>query len=209
MLSEDKPAMTTVQQQGSVLTSFLPIYDQHYARLLGKRRAGFRRIFEILEQKLQSSYLIIETGCARWEGNWEGDGQSTLMWDHFVRTFKGDVCTVDLDPKACKMAQSHVSQSTHIWNMDSVKFLWHFQPPQPIDLLYLDSFDLDLKNPHPSALHHIKELCAIMPKLRKGTLVAVDDNFPNGPGKGVYVAEFMANIGVPLVINDYQLAWIL
>ena len=131
------------------------------------------------------------------------------MWDHFVRTHKGEVCTCDLDPQACQMTQSHVSQSTHIWNMDSVKFLWHFVPPQPIDLLYLDSFDLDLKNPHPSALHHLKELCAIIPKLRKGTLIVVDDNFPNGPGKGAYVAQFMANLGNPPVINDYQMAWVM
>ena len=60
--------MTMVRQQGAVLTSFLPIYDQHYAPLLGKRRAGFRRIFELLEQKLQPSYLIVETGCAAGKG---------------------------------------------------------------------------------------------------------------------------------------------
>ena len=201
--------MINIEPQFTPGVSFLPIFDAHYSPRLGKRRGGFRRIFELLERKRKRDYLIVETGCARWAGNWAGDGQSTLMWDHFVRTHSGAVYTVDLNPKHCLLCQSLVSAATRICCMDSVQFLWQFSAPQPIDLLYLDSFDLDVKDPHPSAMHHVKELCAVIGKLEKGTIIAVDDNFPQGPGKGMYLAQFLQNIGVQPVLNDYQMAWVL
>ena len=200
--------MTALQYFPSA-PSFLPMFDAHYSPLLGVRRAGFRRIFELLERELRRSYLIVETGCARTAANWSGDGQSTLMWDHFVRTHSGSVCTVDRDQQACQLCNALVSDQTRIVCMDSVQFLWNFTPKQPVALLYQDAFDLDPKNPHPAALHHLKELCAAMHMLQKGTIVVVDDNLPNGPGKGTYVAQFMANLGIEPVINDLQMAWII
>jgi hypothetical protein len=201
--------MTALQHFFPPEVSFLPIFDAHYFPLLGNRRDGFRRIFELLEDKLQKTYLIVETGCARAGGNWKGDGQSTLMWDHFVRTHSGSVVTVDRDLAACKMCNELVSSQTRICCMDSIQFLWDFNPRQPIDLLYQDSFDLDMKNPHPAALHHLKELCAAMHNLRKGTIIAIDDNLPSGPGKGNYVAQFMDNLGLAPVLEGLQMAWII
>ena len=69
----------------------------------------------------------------------------------------------------------------------------------PIDFLYLDSYDIERDNPHPSQLHHVKELCAVIKHLRKGSIVCVDDHdafFTGGKiGKGNYVKEFMETIG--------------
>ena len=75
-----------------------------------------------------------------------------------------------------------------------------------IDLIYLDSYDLDWNKPHKSSLHHLKELCAIIPKLKKGCVIIIDDN-NNGIGKGQYVSNFLENIGATLLFSSYQIAY--
>jgi hypothetical protein len=94
-----------------------------------------------------------------------------------------------------------------------------------IDLLYLDSYDLDWADPHPAALHHLQELCAIMPLLASGTLIMVDDTARTQAmvtlkagswvlhdfglsGKGVYVADYFSKIGCVPAIEGYQYGWI-
>ena len=98
---------------------------------------------------------------------------------------------------------------------DSVEFLWQANlnltlENHYVDLLYLDSFDYESSDPWPSAAHHMKELAAIISRLRPGSLVAVDDNFiVNGQrqGKGAYVYDFMNSIGKTLLHDGYQLIW--
>ena len=91
-------------------------------------------------------------------------------------------------------------------------------PRNKIDFLYLDSFDLDPNNPTPSQVHHIKELCACMKNISKGTIIAVDDHL-NTPefdqyrstlvqgGKARYVEDFMNDIGAELLHDGYQIVW--
>jgi hypothetical protein len=80
-----------------------------------------------------------------------------------------------------------------------------------IDLLYLDSYDVDWNDPHPSALHHLMELCAAMPGLQSGSLVVVDDHldFDNRPGKSKYIVPFMAAIGARKLFEAYQVGWVM
>jgi len=207
--------------------SFLPVYDAEYAEKLGLRGETFRRIFEILEAMEKSSYTIVETGCARKEGNWGGDGQSTLLFDRFVNHWDGNVRTVDINQEACAWLRGKVSGKVSVTCSDSVAYLRDLaRSDEPgIDLLYLDSFDLNWHNPHPAALHHLHELCAIMPLLAGGTLVVVDDTARmqavmrfkgqelmlhdfGVTGKGGYVAEFFAKIGCDPVFEGYQHGWI-
>jgi hypothetical protein len=97
--------------------------------------------------------------------------------------------------------------------MDSVEFLWSLPEAYKIDFLYLDSYDIEKDNPHPSQLHHVKELCAVMKNLKKDTIIVVDDHdafFTNGEiGKGTYVKDFMDNIGATLLFEGYQIGWTL
>ncbi|OFZ84223.1 MAG: hypothetical protein A2W21_01455 [Betaproteobacteria bacterium RBG_16_66_20] len=209
-------------------TSFLPIYDAEYAEKLGLRGETFRQAFAILEAMEKSSYTIVETGCARAEGNWYGDGQSTLLFDRFVNHWGGSVRTVDISQDACTWLRGRVSSKVTVTCSDSVAYLRELtrSDESGIDLLYLDSFDLDWRNPHPAALHHLHELCAIMPLLASGTLIVVDDTARNQAlvqfkgremivhdygvaGKGGYVAEFFAKIGCAPVIQGYQHGWIM
>ncbi len=154
--------------------------------------------------------LIVETGCARQENNFEGDGMSTAIFDTFVNYHGGEFYSVDINSDNVRFAASR-SKKANLTCSDSVRFLYNqskvwVAQNRKIDLLYLDSFDFDRKNPHPSSLHHIFELAAIMPCLREGTMVCVDDNFDTA-GKGSYVKEFMDLIGKERIYTDYQWIW--
>jgi hypothetical protein len=190
------------------MLKFLKHFDEVYYNKLDKRTDSFRKIFELLEEKNKDYYLIIETGCSRIKDNYIGDGMSTVLFDDFVNFYDGKVISVDISEKSCKVARSLVSNKTKVICENSVKFLWQLTVYNEIDLIYLDSFDIKFNSPHPSAFHHIKEFCAIMPNLSRGTIVVVDDNTEKS-GKGRYIAEFMEDVGIKKVIDDYQIAWIL
>jgi hypothetical protein len=154
--------------------------------------------------------LIVETGCARKENNFEGDGMSTTIFDTFVDYHGGEFYSVDINSDNVRFAAS-TAKKANLTCSDSVKFLYNqskvwVAQNRKIDLLYLDSFDFDRKNSHPSSLHHIFELAAIMPCLREGTMVCVDDNFGT-VGKGLYVKEFMDLIGKERIYTGYQWIW--
>lgn len=176
--------------------------------------------FELMIDHLKNidNPLIIETGCARDAKNgFDGDGYSTLIFDRYINDYNGELRTVDNNPGSVQWGKSQVSNKTQFTCTDSVRYLRQLnteltQSGRYVDLLYLDSYDLDHGNPHPSSLHHIKELTVIFSRLRSGTMVAVDDNFGNKNnrmGKGQYVEDFMSNIDVPLFYDGYQLLWIL
>jgi predicted O-methyltransferase YrrM len=154
--------------------------------------------------------LIVETGCARQENNFEGDGMSTTIFDTFIDYHGGDFYSVDINSDNVRFAAA-TAKKANLTCSDSVKFLYNqskvwVAQRQKIDLLYLDSFDFDMDNPHSSSLHHIFELTAIMPFLREGTMVCVDDNFGT-VGKGLYVKEFMDLIGKERIYTGYQWIW--
>ena len=179
------------------------------------RADSFLKIFEILELKNKKYFTIIETGCMRSDhGNlcFGDDGCSTYIFDKFVNFYDGSVLSVDISFENCNHARNFVSNKTKIINNDSVDFLWNLNIENDIDFLYLDSFDVSRDNPHPSQLHHIKELCAIISKLKKGCIIVIDDHnayFDNSSGKSQYVKDFMENIKAKLIFEDYQIGWIL
>jgi hypothetical protein len=173
----------------------------------GKRMPSFSWMLQHLNKT--TNPLIIETGCARQEDNYDGDGMSTLIFDAYVKEHGGEFHSIDINPLNTDFAKSKTSVAK-VHTSDSVKFLYEFnQQNKKIDLLYLDSFDLDASNPHPSSLHHIFELTAIMPSLKEDTMICVDDNLDIGVGKGGYVNEFMNLLGKPKLYSGYQWIWIL
>ena len=211
--------------------TFLEQFDHEWGPRLGPRRDTFRATFEFLVRKGSARPLIVETGCAREADNWEGDGQSTYLFDRFAEAHGGEVLTVDISPAACEYARSRVGSRTKVFCEDSVPFLRRIggelrAAGRPIDLLYLDSFDYDPENPLPSAVHHLKELCAIAPVLGPQTLVVVDDSFhqlrgfrsgqvnfvlledQGIAGKAKFVAEYFQQVGIPPLFDGYQCGWV-
>lgn len=171
---------------------------------LSKRADAFDTLTLSLES-LNRPVTIVETGCSRQEYNWEGDGNSTVIWDKFVNYFGGVVYSVDIDPVATQYARSLVSQKTKVITSDSIEWLKTFNTK--IDLLYLDSYDIDWNNPEPSMKHHEQELLASLHMLSKDSIVAVDDNLEN-VGKGYLVEKIAKEKEWTFLINQYIKAWI-
>ncbi len=136
---------------------------------------------------------------------------------------------MDISEKAVAQARKLVSSRAKLTHEDSVAYLTQLVAKlsgegKTIDLLYLDSFDVDWVYWQPSAIHHLKELCAAMRGIRKDTLVVVDDcpleasyvntqsktDFVAGPfvgGKGRLVADFAGACGAKLHFAAYQAGW--
>lgn len=172
-----------------------------------RRYEGFLTIFQHLElQVRQTPVVIVETGCCRYNKNaYASDGGSTLLFDRYVNQCSGHVYSVDINPQAVLCARSLVSERTEVTCADSVIYL-HKYNHGPIDLLYLDSYDIDWNNPHPASLHHMNELVSARTHLRSGSIIAVDDNTGTA-GKGQYVREFMSSVKARLLYSGYQLVW--
>ena len=180
------------------------------------RATSFELIFELLDQKEDKNFLIVETGCMRADHGqlaYGDDGASTFIFDDFINYYDGEVYSVDIKPENVAHAQKMVSDKTKVVCSDSVKFLWNFPEDKKIDFLYLDSYDVRKDNPHPSQLHHVKELCAVIDKLDEGSIVCIDDHdafFTGGQiGKGTYVKDFMENIGAECIHEGYQIVWVM
>ena len=103
-----------------------------------------------------------------------------------------------------QQAADHVSERVAFLVGDSVRRLWNV--PGMVQLLYLDSFDLQWTNPHPSALHHLAEMASASRLLQPGSLVLIDDCGPDG-GKGLYVANWLHRIGATPIMRHYQYLW--
>lgn len=192
--------------------SFLEVFDRRYAPLLGGRAPTFRAVIEALEQQERTFYTLVETGIGHLAG---ADGQpafhavhghSTLVFDAFLRAHDGVLYTVDHTPAHCAIARTWLSEKTRIFCQESRTFLAAFDPPQPIDCLYLDTVAIDWNDPHPTAHHYLSELCAILPRLREGCIVFTDDTV-NGIGSAGYMTELMERIGAELLFDAYQVGW--
>jgi hypothetical protein len=192
---------------------FADLFDTVLANRLGRRLEGFRKLFDELLRSDSRRPFIFETGCLRLPGNWSGDGQSTFMFDAYVRSMNGLCITVDINFESVASARRACSSYTSVVLNDSVSFLHSLGRlgiDRKIDLLYLDSFDLDKTAPMPAAIHHIKELLAAWPMLGPGSIICVDDfSIGESGGKGGIIDDFFKNVAVKTLFSDYQKAWII
>ena len=188
----------------------------HPANPIRDRATSFALIFELLDQKVEKDFLIVETGCMRRDHGqlaFGDDGASTYIFDDFINFYDGEVHSVDICKENVDYANELTSKKTTVHCQDSVDFLWNL-PKKQIDFLYLDSYDIIRENPHPSQLHHVKEMCAVIDKLGKGSIVCIDDHdaFFTGDGKiakGTYVKDFMDDIGMKPIHEGYQIVWVM
>ena len=175
---------------------------------------------------------IVETGCVRERDSWSRDGQSTVLFDrylsHSAPGSKG--YSIDIDPRATGLSRELVGSRIEIRTGNSIPRLTELarelrRVNRTIDLLYLDSYDVDWRNVLPSAVHHLKELLSISRAIDGRTLVVVDDAplecnllpvqpdryaFITAPaigGKGKFIAEYAAEIGATNRFAEYQAGW--
>jgi FkbM family methyltransferase len=208
---------------------FWRYFDGQARPKLSLRADTFAKIFEYLD-RFDRPVGIVETGCVRKADAWEGDGGSTILFDKYAEFHPGStVYSVDIDAQATSLCRALVSERVKLHTGDSVAFLKTLADTPPndlatVDLLYLDSFDLDHNDIFPSAFHHMKELTAITAMLHSETLVVVDDSpsyfsavidkgavklvtQPKIGGKGKFVADYAQQIGAEPYFAGYQCGW--
>lgn len=178
---------------------------------LDRRRFTFWKMMEHLD-KCEPGY-IVETGCTRSDDNWEGDGQSTLIWD-WVATetdMKFRPISIDITEEFIKLSESKTKKVVYECG-DSVQTLNKFvQADYAIEqtrLIYLDSFDWSKEAHLDSSFHHMAELATVWNKLPHGCLIVVDDRHSAQLGKHFMVALFMEKLGIKPLFEEYQIGWI-
>lgn len=167
-----------------------------------KRYNTFIYAFQLMKERKVKT--IVETGVARSGGTFEGDGGSTILFADFAQHHGALVYSVDIDPSAIENARELVGTSdvVKLTQGDSVDYLKKFHGT--IDFLYLDSFDYDAENPTPSQMHHLKEITAAYPHLKRKSIVMIDDcDLPNG-GKGILAIKFLQKRGWKIAKQGYQ-----
>lgn len=132
---------------------------------------------------------IVETGCMHTDLS-QNAGAITMIFADLIKNWTGGkLKTIDISPVAIEKCQ-HVTREyadcIEYVISDSVEHLKNMPAweTREIDFLFLDSYDLDVFDPLPSAIHHFRELLAVYDNLSRETIVSVDDNFL--PGTIVY-----------------------
>jgi hypothetical protein len=172
---------------------------------LGKRTKGFEFIINYLDS-INHEFSIIETGTARIQDNWEGDGQSTLIWDFVTQNLPSTAVSIDINCENINIARNQTKNIQYIIS-DSVKALSKINV-NDCYLLYLDSFDYSKELHFESCFHHIMELATVYALLPSGCMIAVDDRLEENKGKHVFVEKFMNQLGLVPVFKEYQIIWI-
>jgi hypothetical protein len=122
--------------------------------------------------------VCIETGASH---NWD-DGCVGAFFAKLCDLTNGEFHSVDINPELVNDSkvlynELKFTNITHHID-DSVNYL-HNTEVIP-NIVHLDSWDLNLRDPFPSALHGWNEFLAIEDKMPLGSLLIIDDNYFNG-----------------------------
>lgn len=171
---------------------------------IDKRYHTFLFALKLMEER--NVRLIVETGTARFgKKGCIGDGCSTLIFSQWASQNNAFLYTVDINKECLLNAERDLGPWTRYISFvhsDSVRFFNTFN--QPIDFLYLDSYDFDINNPNPSQQHHLKEIIAAYPWLKHDSIVMIDDcDLPYG-GKGKLAIDYLLKRNWKIVASGYQ-----
>jgi len=153
-------------------------------------KSGLSRVkfYEYIIPKLVAKnkpLYILETGTM-WAPLKDNMGAFTLIMADLIKNHTGGkLYTVDISEgnlNACKEYTKDFSDSIEYIQSDSVSYIKSLsdQFVFDLDLVYLDSWDFNLPQPHDSANHHLQEMLALYHRLNFNCPIAIDDNFlPN------------------------------
>jgi len=137
-----------------------------------------KKLIEEIQNDFKFDKIIcIETGAS----NRMDDGCVGLFLAKLCELTNGEFYSIDnnkdIIDKSKKLYLDYNLKTNHHLQ-DSIEFLEN--TPIIPNLIHLDSWDLDLKNPFPSALHGWREFIAIENKMPIGSIIIIDDNFFKG-----------------------------
>jgi len=181
------------------------IIHNHFSFWSEPDHVNRQAFLEVLNRIAPAPAVIIETGTSAWGTD------STRIWDSYIRRFGGSFHSVDIRKEASADLFGQLSRRTKLHVADSVDFLER-NLDLNADVYFLDSWDLDLNDPVPSAEHGMREFHAIKGNLKSGVILFIDDTpsfdflktmtLPNAaqefvdkygspPGKGAFVKAYV------------------
>ena len=114
--------------------------------------------------------IILESGIASAGTN------STYLFNEYIKKYGGKFWSVDINKQLVDHHSNNMCPASTLVCNDSVSFFKEWvKENKKADVIYLDSYDLDWDNPHPSAMHGLNEYLALIPALKKNTLLLIDD----------------------------------
>ena len=201
------------------------LVTEHFHTYSDPNHPCYPTLLMALDALHKNSAVIVETGSSAWGTN------STLLFDAYCNSFGGHCYSVDIRLDPMLQLRKLVSNHTSLYCDDSVSFLNTLTVPNnKIDLLYLDSWDVDWTDPLPSAMHGLNEYLTAIENLQSGSLVLIDDTpvdldtirsvqphaieqfrnfqerFGFAPGKGSLVKKLIESTGRGTILaHQYQL----
>ena len=181
----------------------------------------FKRLFK--EMEILKNPYILESGIA------SAGTYSTYLFNEYVRKYGGLFWSVDINKSLVDLHKGNMCPATKLICDDSVTFFNNWSTTHNIaNVIYLDSYDLDFYNPEPAGNHGLAEYKALMPVIKKDTLLLIDDtpinpywldtrnyvyndmykyynNYNRLPGKGMFVVDEISNANK--LIHNYQVLY--
>jgi len=224
-LVRGKPRRGAAQRE--VCSSVKDVIDTHFGSYADREhpcKTTLSRALHILGGKRA---VIIETGSSAWGSN------SSMLFDLYVSSFGGSFDSVDLRAEPSFTLSRKCSSRSRFWVGDSCDWISSLSDEilESPDLVYLDSWDVNPVCPVDSAMHGLSEFIRLIPFLRAGSLVLIDDTpvdydtarmvqgdrwasdwlesskrFGFPPGKGSLVLRYIRGLsGFEVVEHKYQL----
>lgn len=160
------------------MRSVIPDYNNSNGH--GTRRKQCQTLLDSINDEFNFDKLIVlETGAS---SNYR-DGLFGLFLGYVTKKTNGKMISVDISEEIVetsktifKNAVNDLDYSVNVG--DSVSFLKNIN--EIPNLVHLDSWNFDVFNPLPSALHGWEEFKAIESKMERGSIIIIDDNYIRG-----------------------------
>jgi hypothetical protein len=172
---------------------FLQSYDEYTSKMRNHiidydnelsghevRRKQCKSLINSINKKFNfDKIIVLETGVS---SNFN-DGLFGFFLAGIADKTNGKMISVDISTDAVENSLKIFKESLPNLNYtayvgDSIKFLK--ETDEVPNLVHLDSYDFNLFDPLPSALHGWEEFKAIESRMEKGSIVIIDDNYRNG-----------------------------
>lgn len=174
----------------------------------------FKFVFNMIGQNIN----ILETGSSAW------GCKSSHLFDNYIKKFGGNFTTVDIRPEAVNSLNNILSHNSKAVQSDSVAYIQKLNKNdiRNLDLVYLDSYDLDIYNPVPAMEHCLNEFLSLSQDIKKNALIIIDDTpkkellknkiidteirnlISSGYGKGNLVLEVFQDHGFEMIYHEYS-----